>query len=83
MIAAEGALDAIMPAHINFPKVDDSPVGYSKVWLQQYIATDQLGFSGGVIFSDDLSMVGAGANLSYLQKAKLATACRLRYGFDM
>lgn len=70
-------LDAIMPAHINFPKVDDSPVGYSKVWLQN-ILKDQLGFSG-VVFSDDLSMVGAGANLSYLQKAKLATGA----GCDM
>lgn len=70
-------LDAIMPAHINFPRVDDSPVGYSKVWLQN-ILKDQLGFSG-VVFSDDLSMVGAGANLSYLQKAKLATGA----GCDM
>ena len=76
-IFALGALDAVMPAHINFPKVDDSPVGYSKVWLQQ-ILQQQLAFEG-VIFSDDLSMVGAGANLSYLQKAQLAIAA----GCDM
>lgn len=63
-------LDAVMPAHINFPKVDDSPVGYSQVWLQQ-ILKQQLAFSG-LVFSDDLSMVGAGAELSYLQKAQLA-----------
>lgn len=76
-IFARGTLDAVMPAHINFPKVDDSPVGYSKVWLQQ-ILQQQLAFKG-VIFSDDLSMVGAGANLSYLQKAQLAIAA----GCDM
>ena len=73
----KNTLDAVMPAHINFPKVDDSPVGYSKVWLQQ-ILKGSLGFSG-VLFSDDLSMVGAGADLSYLEKAQLA----LGAGCDM
>ena len=70
-------LDAIMPAHINFPQVDDSPVGYSKVWLQQ-ILQRELGFNG-VLFSDDLSMVGAGADLTYVEKAQLA----LSAGCDM
>lgn len=73
----KSTLDAVMPAHINFPKVDDSPVGYSKVWLQQ-ILKGSLGFNG-VLFSDDLSMVGAGADLSYLDKAQLA----LGAGCDM
>lgn len=70
-------LDAIMPAHINFPQVDDSPVGYSKVWLQQILKRD-LSFNG-VLFSDDLSMVGAGADLTYVEKAQLA----LSAGCDM
>lgn len=70
-------LDAIMPAHINFPKVDDSPVGYSKFWLQQ-VLKESLDFHG-VLFSDDLSMVGAGADLSYVEKAQLA----LSAGCDM
>lgn len=74
---AKDRLDAIMPAHINFPKVDDSPVGYSKVWLQN-ILKGELQFEG-VLFSDDLSMVGAGANLTYVEKAQLA----LSAGCDM
>lgn len=73
----EQTLDAIMPAHINFPKVDNSPVGYSKVWLQQ-ILKGELSFNG-VLFSDDLSMVGAGTNLTYVEKAQLA----LSAGCDM
>lgn len=70
-------LEAIMPAHINFPAIDESPVGYSKVWLQQ-VLKGSLGFHG-VLFSDDLSMVGAGADLSYAEKAQLA----LSAGCDM
>lgn len=70
-------LDAIMPAHINFPQIDDSPVGYSKVWLQQILKGD-LGYNG-VLFSDDLSMVGAGTDLTYVEKAQLA----LSAGCDM
>ena len=69
-LTAQQTLDAVMPAHINFPNVDDSPVGYSKVWLQQILKKD-LAFTG-LVFSDDLSMVGAGEDLTYLQKAQLA-----------
>lgn len=72
-----GTLDAIMPAHINFTHVDDSPVGYSKHWLQG-VLRQQLDFKG-IIFSDDLSMVAAGEDLTYSEKAQLA----LNAGCDM
>lgn len=70
-------LQGMMPAHIRFSAVDDHPVGYSTYWLQT-ILKQELGFDG-VIFSDDLSMVGAGEHLSYSEKALKA----INAGCDM
>ena len=66
-----------MPAHITFPSIDPSSVGFSKYWLQQ-ILRDKLGFDG-VIFSDDLTMKGADVAGGYIDKAEVA----LTAGCDM
>jgi beta-N-acetylhexosaminidase len=70
-------LDAVMPAHIVFPSVDDKAVGFSSFWLQK-VLREELGFNG-VIFSDDLSMKGADVAGSYADKAR----CALHAGCDM
>lgn len=52
----EVPVDAVMPAHVVFPAMDDRPAGFSPRW-HRYLRED-VGFRGAV-FSDDLSMEGA------------------------
>jgi beta-N-acetylhexosaminidase len=59
-------LDAVMCAHVLFPKINRDLPSYSSFWLKETLK-DNLKFEG-LIFSDDLSMLGAGDE-SFTDKA--------------
>lgn len=63
-------IDALMPAHILFPQIDQQPVGFSSIWLND-ILRKKLSFKG-VIFSDDLNMAGAEFAGNYAARAETA-----------
>lgn len=63
---------AVMPAHVVYPQIDPNPAGFSPKWLQQILRQD-IGFDG-VIFSDDLTMEGAGSAGGIKERARSAFA---------
>lgn len=74
-LCQRGKLDAVMPAHVVYSHVDSQPAGFSKFWIDDVLKS-RLGFEG-VIFSDDLTMEGAGviADMGDRARAALAAGC--------
>jgi beta-N-acetylhexosaminidase len=74
-------LQAVMPAHVVYPKIDSLPAGFSAIWLQK-VLRQKRGFSGA-IFSDDLSMAGARQVQGREISATQAVLAALQAGCDM
>ena len=63
-------LEAVMPAHVLYAKIDSNPAGFSAFWIQT-ILREELKFNG-VVFSDDLSMEGAAIAGDFPERARRA-----------
>lgn len=70
-------LEAVMPAHVVYPRIAPEPAGFSAFWLREVLRA-RLGFQG-VIFSDDLNMAAAQAGGTHGARARTA----LEAGCDM
>lgn len=63
-------IEAIMPAHIIYSEIDNKPVGFSDIWLKN-ILRKNMQFQG-IIFSDDINMVGAERIGNHTERAHCA-----------
>lgn len=70
-------LEAVMPAHVVYPRMAPEPAGFSPFWLRE-VLRGRLGFQG-VIFSDDLNMAAAQSGGGFTERAMAAR----RAGCDM
>lgn len=75
LIAA--GLEGIMTAHVCYPRVDERPATFSRIWLGE-VLRGRLGFAGAVV-SDDLGMQAAASLGEVHQRldAALASGCDL------
>ncbi len=73
----EAGINALMMAHVIYPRVDSQPAGFSSFWMKTMLR-DKMHFQGA-IFSDDLSMEGAVIAGSYIERARVS----LEMGCDM
>tara|TARA_B100000609_G_scaffold127880_1_gene101865 strand:+ start:324 stop:1331 length:1008 start_codon:yes stop_codon:yes gene_type:complete len=78
-------IDAVMCAHVLFSNIDKFIPSYSRLWINE-ILKEQIGFDG-IVFSDDLTMVGAGdenfcekAHNAVLAGCDMALICNNREG---
>lgn len=69
-------LDAVMPAHVSFPRIESKSAGFSNYWID--LLRKDIKFEG-VVFSDDLSMEGASVAGDIVARATAA----YRAGCDM
>ncbi|MGV6853466.1 MAG: beta-N-acetylhexosaminidase [bacterium] len=66
----QAQIPALMMAHVVYPKVCNRPAGFSEFWIKTLLR-DWWGYKG-VIFSDDLCMVGAHWAGSIAQRVELS-----------
>ena len=71
-IVLKNKLDAVMCAHIWFQNVDSEIPSFSNKWIKN-ILKKRLGYQG-IVFSDDLSMAGAGKGNSITKYLKSINA---------
>lgn len=68
-IELKDKLDAVMCAHILFSEIDNKIPSFSNIWIND-ILRNKINYKG-LIFSDDLSMLGSG-NQSLSSKVKIS-----------